>query len=124
MHLSSQLREFFLGFIRNEQGTDRQFNWFVLDKANRLTQAGLSHLNQLIKAFVYCILRAQDNVRSNILGDVGRAKEVQSEFIVLLEDAIRQPDFTKSVQHYWQAVDKAKVCLDLAAVPGALSNGD
>ena len=71
---------------------------------------------------MYCILRAQDNVRSNILSDAGRAKEVQREFIVLLEDAIRQPDSAKSVQHYWQAVDEAKVCLDLAA--GALSNGD
>ena len=49
---------------------------------------------------MYCILRAQDNVRSNILSDAGRAKEVQSEFIVLLEDAIKQPDFAKSVQHY------------------------
>ena len=68
---------------------------------------------------MYCILRAQDNVRSNILSDAGRAKEVQSKFIVLLEDAIRQSDFAKSVQHYWQAVDKAKVCLDLAAVPRA-----
>ena len=79
-----------LGFIRNGQGADRQFDWFVPDKANGLTQAGISRLNQSVEAFVYCILGAQVNVRSSILGDGGRSKEAQSEFLTLLEDAISQ----------------------------------
>ena len=41
-----------LGFIRNGQGADRQFDWFLPDKANRLTQAGLSRLNQSIEALI------------------------------------------------------------------------
>ena len=52
------------------------------------------------RAFVYRNLGAQVNVRSSILGNGGRAKEAQTEFVVLLEDAIRQPDLAKSVQRY------------------------
>ena len=58
---------------------------------------------------MYCILGAQVNVRSSILGDGGRAQEAQSEFLTLLEDAIRQPDLAKCIQRYQLAVDKAKL---------------
>ena len=104
--------------IINEQGSDRQFDWFVPNKAVGLTQAGLSRLNQSIEAFVYCVLGAQVNVPSSILGDGGRAKEAQTEFLVLLEEAIRQSNLSKSVQRYQLAVDEAKVHLNLAAAPG------
>ena len=68
---------------------------------------------------MYCILGAQVNVRSSILGSGGRAKEAKSEFLVLMEDAIRQPDLAKSVQRYQLAVDEAKVRLNLAVAPKA-----
>ena len=98
--------------------SDRQFDWFVPDKADGLTQAGLSRLNQSIEAFVCCVLGAQVNVRSSILGDGGRAKEAQTEFLVLVEEAIRKPNLSKSVQRYQLAVDEAKVRLNLAVAPG------
>ena len=98
---ATQTRNKYLGneldHIINEQGSDRQFDWFVPDKAEGLTQAGLSRINQSIETFVYCVLGAQVNVRSSILGDGGRAKEAQTEFLVLLEEAIRQPNLSKSV---------------------------
>ena len=105
-------------FICNDDGTENQFDFFVPDEAQGLTQAGLSRLNQSIEAFVYCVLGSQVNVRSSILGDGGRAKEEQSEFLVLMEDAIRQPDLSKNVQSYQLAVDEAKVCLNFVACPG------
>ena len=58
------------------------------------------------------------NVRSSILREGGRAKEAQSEFLVLMEDAIRQPDLAKSVQGYQLVVDELKVRLNLAVCPG------
>jgi len=76
-------------FIRNDNGTENQFDSFVPDEAQGLTKAGLSRLNQSIEAFVYCVLGSQVNMRSSILGDGGRAKVAQSEFLVLMEDAIR-----------------------------------
>ena len=84
-----------------------------------MTQAGLSRINQSIEAVVYCILGAQVNVRSSIPGEGGRAKEAQTEFLTLMEDAIRQPDLAQSVQRYQLAVDEAKVRLNLAVCPGA-----
>ena len=58
-------------------------------------------------------------MRSSILGTGGRAREAQSEFLVLLENAITQLDLAASVQRYQLAVDQAKVRLNLAVAPMA-----
>jgi len=73
-----------------------------------LTKAGLARINESIEAFVYCILGAQVNVRSSIIGEGRRAKKAQTEFLTLMEGAITQPDLAKSVQRYQLAVDEAK----------------
>jgi len=96
-----------------------QYDWFAPKYTQGLTQAGLSRINQSIEAFVYCILGSQVNVRSSILGSGGRAKEAQTEFLTLMEDAVRQPDLAKSVQRYQLAVNEAKVRLNLAVAPMA-----
>ena len=75
-------------------------------------------MNQSIEAFVYCVLGAQVNARSSILGSGGQAKETLGEFLVLLEDAFRQPEITKSAARYQLAIDEAKVRLNLAVSPG------
>ena len=108
-----------VSYIRPDPVAATQYDWFAPKKEDGLTQAGLSRINQSIEAFVYCILGAQVNVRSSILGEGGRAKEAQTEFLSLMEDAIRQPDLSKSVQRYQLAVDEAKVRLNLAVCPGA-----
>ena len=102
-----------------ERDITDNYDWFAPNKASGLTQAGLPRINQSIKAFIYCVLGAQVSVRSSILGEGGRAKEAQSEFQVLLEDAMRQPDLAKSVQRYQLVVDESKVRLNLAVCPGA-----
>ena len=94
-----------------------QYDWFAPNKSAGLTKAGLARINESIEAFVYCILGAQVNVRSSIIGDGGRAKEAQTEFLTLMESAITQPDLAKSVQRYQLAVDEAKVRLNLAVAP-------
>jgi len=94
-----------------------QYDWFALNKTAGLTKAGLARINESIEAFVYCFLGAQANVRSSIIGEGGRAKEAQTEFLTLMESAIRQPDLAKSVQRYQLAVDEAKARLNLAVAP-------
>ena len=101
-----------------EPDVSTQYDWFAPKTAAGLTQAGLSRINQSIEAYVYCILGAQVNVRSSILGEGGRAKEAQTEFLILMEDALIQPDLAKSVQRYQLTVDQAKVRLNLAVCPG------
>lgn len=68
---------------------------------------------------MYYVLGAQVNVRSSILGDRGRAKEGQSEFLTLLGEVTRQPELAKNVQRYQLALDEVKERLDLAAAPEA-----
>jgi len=64
-------------------------------------------------------LGTQVNVRSSILGQGSQVKEAQSEFLVLMEDAIRHPDLAQSMQRYQLVVDEAKVRLNLAVCFGA-----
>ena len=106
-------------YIEPDDSSYSQADWFCPNVAEGLTQVGLARINQSIEAFVYCVLGSQVNVRSSILGSGGRAKEAQSEFLVLVEDSIRQPDLAKSVQRYQLAVDEAKVRLNFAVCPGA-----
>ena len=108
-----------VSYIRPDPVAATQYDWFAPKTAAGLTQAGLSRINQSIEAFVYYILGAQVNVRSSILGEDGRAKEAQTEFLTLMEDAIRQTDLSQSVQRYQLAVDQAKVRLNLAVSPRA-----
>ena len=85
-----------LSFVRPDDVP--QYDWFAPNKTAGLTKAGLARTNESIEAFVYCILGAQVNVRSSIIGEGGRAKEAQTEFLTLMESAISQPDLTKTVQ--------------------------
>ena len=106
-----------LQYILNTESAD-QYEYFLTRVSNGLTNAGQARLNQSIEALVYCVLGAQVNVRSSILGNTGSAQEVRQEFLVLLEDAIKQPDISNSVQRFQLAVQEAKVKLDLAVSPG------
>ena len=106
-----------LQYIKDSESWN-QFEYFLTRVSYGLTNAGQARLNQSIEALVYCVLGAQVNVRSSILGNTGSAQEVRQEFLVLLEDAITQPDISKSVQRFQLAVQEAKVKLDLAVSPG------
>ena len=100
--------------------SENQYEHFVVPVSYGLTKAGQARINQSIEAFVYCISGAHVNVRSSILGNSGSAQEVRYEFLVLMEDAVKQSDISKSVQRFRLAVQEAKVKLDLAISPGTL----
>ena len=102
-----------LAFIELDSVAFSQYDWFEPNKSSGLSQS--MHLGRAS----YCILGAQVNVQSSIIGAGGRAKEAQTEFLTLMEDAVRQPDLAKSVQRYQLAVDEAKVRVNLAVCPGA-----
>ena len=97
--------------IENAASSD-QYEYFVTPVSYGLTSASQARINQLIKAFVCCILGSQVNVRSSIIGSSGSAKEVRHEFLALIEDAIGQPDISKSVQRFQLVIQEAKVKLN------------
>ena len=104
-------------YIENTEARN-QYEYFLCPVSHGLTSAGLSRINQSIESFCFAILGAQVNVRSSIDGSQGSSIETQREFLSLVEDAIRNPDISKSVQRFQLAIESAKVRLDLAISPG------
>ena len=104
-------------YIENTEARN-QYEYFLCPVSHGLTSAGLSRINQSIESFCYAILGSQVDVRSSIAGSQGSAIETQRQFLSMVEDAIRNPDISKSVQRFQLAIESAKVRLDLAISPG------
>ena len=104
-------------YIENSEARN-QYEYFLCPVSHGLTSAGLSRINQSIESFCYAILGSQVDVRSSISGSQGSAIETQRQFLSMVEDAIRNPDISKSVQRFQLAIESAKVRLDLAISPG------
>ena len=71
-----------VSFIRNDDHGGVQYDWFIPVSGGGLTRAGLGRLNRSLEAFVYCVLGAQVNVRTSIVGNGGSAVEAQQEFFL------------------------------------------
>ena len=95
-----------------------QYSWFVPKQGVGLTRRGMGRINRSLEAFVYCVLGAQVNIRSGIVGNSGGAVEAQQEMQKLFESAVIEEDLATSVQRYQLAVQEAKLRLDLAIAPG------
>ena len=104
-------------YIQNTEARN-QYEYFLCPVSHGLTSAGLSKINQSIESFCYAILGSQVDVHSSISGSQGSAIETQRQFLSMVEDAIRNPDISKSVQRFQLAIESAKVRLDLAISPG------
>ena len=109
-----------LSFIRNDQGAENQLEHFVPDFSSGLTPRGLGRINRSIEAFGYCILGAQANTRSSIIGTTGTAINTQTDFLVLVDDAIRTLTVSSEPVKYQTAIELRKVRLNFAVARGAL----
>ena len=109
-----------IAFIRNDQGADKQFEHFVPNQTSGLTLNGLGRINRSIEAFGYCILGAQANTRSSILGNLGTARNTQTDFLVLLEDSIKTQNVSNGPVKYQDAIQATKVRLNFAVGRGVL----
>ena len=107
-------------FVRNDQGADKQLENFVPNRASGLTQNGLGRINRSIEAFGYCISGAQANPRSSIIGATGTARNTQTDFLVLFDDAIRNLTVSNGPAKYQEAIEKTKVRLNFAIARGVL----
>ena len=109
-----------IDFIRNDQGADKQFEHFVPNSSSGLTLNGLGRINRSIEAFAYCILGAQANTRSSILGSAGTVRNTQTDFLVLIEDALKNITVSNGLIKYQNAIEQTKVRLDFAVARGVL----
>ena len=109
-----------ISFMRNDQGAENQLEHFVPDHANGLTPAGLGRVNRSITAFGYCVLGAQANTRSSIIGTLGTARNTQTDFLVLVDDSIRTLTVSNEPVKYQNAIEATKVRLNFAVARGTL----
>ena len=109
-----------IAFMRNDQGAENQLEHFIPDHANGLIPAGLGRINRSIAAFGYCILGAQANTRSSIIGTLGTARNTQTDFLVLVDDSIRTLTVSNEPVKYQDAIQATKVRLNLAVARGVL----
>ena len=98
----------------------RSFEHFVPAQTSGLTLNGLGRINQSIMAFGYCILGSQANTRSSILGNLGTARNTQTDFLVLIEDSIKTLNVSNGPVKYQDAIQATKVRLNLAVARGVL----
>ena len=85
---------------------------FVLDKSKDFTQAGVERLNDPIRTYVWAILGAKAQTRSNIL-KTGTGFDAQKKFLADTEDAIASPvDIPYSISRYQKTLQYAPTPLD------------
>ena len=109
-----------IAFIRNDQGADKQVEHFVPNQTGGLTLNGLGRINRSIEAFGYCILGAQANTRTSILSTLGTARNTQTDFLVLIEDALKTLTVSNAPVKYQNAITATKVRLNFAVARGVL----
>ena len=107
-------------FIRNDDGTDKQFEYFAPNNAKGFTNIGFARINQSIQAYCYSVLGAQANSHTSIIGDSGSAKNTQLDFLILVEDAITTLDASNGPVKYQDAIERTKTRLDFAIAQGVL----
>ena len=112
LNLSDQLRTFY------------QFHVYYTTRkilfSSGLTPRGLGRINRSIEAFGYCILGAQANTRSSIIGTTGTAINTQTDFLVLVDNAIRTLTVSSEPVKYQTAIELTKVRLNFAVARGVL----
>ena len=84
---------------------------FVLDKSEGFTQAGVKRLHDSIRTYVWAILGAQAQTRSNIL-KTGTGFDAQKQFLADIEGAIASPVYIpSSISRYQKTLQYASTPL-------------
>ena len=76
--------------MRHNLNISGAWTTFVLDKSEGFMQADVERLNDWIRTYVWAILGAHAQTRSNIL-KTGTGFDAQKQFLANIEDAIASP---------------------------------
>ena len=99
--------------MRHNRDISEAWTTFVLDKSEGFTQAGVERLNESIRTYVWAILGAQAQARSNIL-KTGTGFDAQKQLLANIEDAIASPvDIPSSIARNQKTLWYASTSLDL-----------
>ena len=101
------------------QSNRRTYQDFMIMNSKHLTKVGIMWLNDSIRTYVYCVLSAQAETRTAIIGSFGTELDAQKQFIKLLEDSINQhADIPTSIARYQKALTDTHTRLDYVIAPG------
>jgi len=92
---------------------DGRWSIFITNESLGFTKAGAVRINESIRNYVYCLLGAQVQTKSSIIGDSGGVLDAQKQFNYLLEKSIAQPfSLQNSISNYQNACEKASSLID------------
>ena len=101
-----------LDAIHHNRDISGAWTMFIPDKSEGFTQAGVERLNDSIRTYVWAVLGAQVQTRSNIL-KAGTGFDAQKQFLANVEDAIASPaDIPSSIARYQKTLQYASTPLD------------
>ena len=106
--------------MRHNRDISGAWTTVVLDKSEGFTQAGVERLNDSIRTYVWAILGAQAQTRSNIF-KTGTGFEAQKQFLANIEDASASPvDIPSSIARYQKTLQYASTPLDFVLGLGSI----
>jgi hypothetical protein len=93
--------------VQDTPVADTAWSTLILDNSQGFTRPGVERLNDSIRTYVWCLLGAQAQAKTGILG-AGRAFEAQKQFLALVEDAISSPvDLAAAIKRYQDVLQNA-----------------
>ena len=101
------------------QSIDDGWTRFMLEKSDGFTRAGIERINDSIRTYIYCLLGAQVQSRTSIIGQIGTSPDSQKQFIKNFEDAIfANLSIPDSIERYQNAINNSHSKLDFAIGSG------
>ena len=98
--------------MRHNRDISGAWKTIFLDKSEGFTQAGVERLNDSTRTYVWAILGAQAQTRSNIL-KTGTGFDAQKQFLAYIEDAIASTvDIPSSIARYQKTLGYASTPFD------------
>ena len=95
-----------------QQTQSNAWTTFILDTSNGFTRSGVERLNESIRTYVYCVLGAQAQTRTNIIGE-GTSFDAQKQFLANVEDSINSAvDLPSSIRRYQDVLKYARSKVD------------
>ena len=102
------------------QSPCQTYQQFMIMNSKKLTRVGIQRLNDTIRTYVYCVLGAQAQTRSSIVGDSSTTLDVQKQFLNLLDDSINKSQslsLPEMIKRYDDAITHTHKRIDYAIGP-------
>ena len=111
---SSSSADYYKHYIWQKPDIKGRWSILIADESKGFTKPGAVRINESIRNYVYCLLGAQVQTRSPIVGDsTGGVLDAQKQFVYLLEKSIAQPfSLEDSIANYQKACESASSLID------------